>query len=101
MSDKGNYDRLVQTLGEGKKRRRMKQYKVVRTYNDGSSCENDLQKAFDDGYKFVRASEYVPEANHGGRRRYGYIEYVLAKKETETTERMGQWIEESITPPSE
>ena len=57
----------------------MKQYKVVRTYDDGKTSEERLQKAFDEGYEFVRASEYVPEAIHNGSRRFGYIEYVLAK----------------------
>ena len=57
----------------------MKQYKVVRTYDDGKTSEKLLQEAFDEGYEFVRASEYIPESNHDGRRRYGYIEYVLAK----------------------
>ena len=44
-------------------------YKVIR------------QKAFDEGWEFLRASEYVPEVEHGGRRRYGYIEYILFKNE--------------------
>lgn len=57
----------------------MRQYKVVRTYDDGKTSEKLLQEAFDEGYEFVRASEYVPESNHDGRRRFGYIEYVLAK----------------------
>lgn len=57
-------------------------YKVVRTYDDG---ENDsemskLTSAFDDGYEFVRASEYVPEVTHSNIRRYGYIEYILRKE---------------------
>ncbi len=60
----------------------MKHYKVIRTYNDGC-CENELQAAFDDGYEFVRASEYVSDSNHNGRIRYGYIEYILAKEESE------------------
>ena len=61
----------------------MKQYKVVRTYDDGKTVEDRLQKAFDEGYEFVRASEYIPEATHNGARRFGYIEYVLAKKVNE------------------
>lgn len=57
-------------------------YKVVRTYDDSrtDSEMDNLTKAFDDGYEFVRASEYVPEASHNGRRRYGYIEYILRKE---------------------
>lgn len=54
-------------------------YEVVRTYDDGK-CEANLQSAFDIGYEFVRASEYVPEATHNGTRRYGYIEYILRKE---------------------
>ncbi len=56
------------------------EYKVVRTYDDGTDPICKLQSAFDDGYEFVRASEYVPEANHIERRRYGYIEYILRKE---------------------
>ena len=55
-------------------------YKVVRTYDDGKATDKLLQDAFDSGYKFVRASEYVPEATHDGTRRYGYIEYILKKE---------------------
>ena len=57
-------------------------YKVVRTYDDSKidSEMSTLTSAFDDGYEFVRASEYVPEATHNGRRRYGYIEYILRKE---------------------
>lgn len=54
-------------------------YKVVRTYDD-NKYEVNLQSAFDDGYEFVRASEYVPEITHSGTRRYGYIEYILRKE---------------------
>ena len=55
-------------------------YKVVRTYDDGKTKEQLLQDAFDSGYEFVRASEYVPEVSHNGTRRYGYIEYILRKE---------------------
>lgn len=55
-------------------------YMVVRTYDDGKTKEQLLQDAFDSGYEFVRASEYIPEANHDGTRRYGYIEYILKKE---------------------
>lgn len=54
----------------------MTKYKVVRTYDDGCDV-GKLQSAFDIGYEFVRASEYVPESNHNGKRRFGYIEYIL------------------------
>ncbi len=59
----------------------MSKYKVVRTYDDGKYGEL-LQEAFNDGWSFLRASEYVPEAKHDGRRRYGYIEYILIKEES-------------------
>ena len=57
-------------------------YKVVRTYDDGKHDSEmaELTSAFDDGYEFVRASEYIPEAYHNGTRRYGYIEYILRKE---------------------
>lgn len=57
-------------------------YKVVRTYDDSkTNSEMDkLTSAFDAGYEFVRASEYVPEATHNERRRYGYIEYILRRE---------------------
>ena len=65
---------------ECKEKNRIK-YSVVRTYESGTNCEKDLQNAFDDGWQFVRASEYIPESVHDGVRRYGYIEYVLCKGE--------------------
>lgn len=55
------------------------EYKVVRSYDDGDYDE-PLQRAFEKGYEFVRASEYVPEVTHSGVRRYGYIEYILRKE---------------------
>ena len=55
-------------------------YKVVRTYDDGNAGTEKLQSAFDIGYEFVRASEYVTEATHNGKRRFGYIEYILRKE---------------------
>lgn len=57
-------------------------YKVVRTYDDSRNDSEmaALTSAFDAGYEFVRASEYVPEANYIERRRYGYIEYILRKE---------------------
>ena len=59
------------------------QYKVVRSRDDGD-YEKPLQTAFNEGYEFVRASEYVPEVMHNGTRRYGYIEYVLRKEVVDT-----------------
>lgn len=55
------------------------QYIVVRTY-DGGDYDEPLQRAFNEGYEFVRASEFVPEVTHSGLRRYGYIEYILRKE---------------------
>lgn len=56
------------------------EYKVVRTWDDGK-CTEFLEKAFKEGYEFVRASEYVPSETHGGIRRYGYIEYILRRSD--------------------
>jgi hypothetical protein len=57
----------------------MTKYKVVRSYGPNSvgRCK-DLEKAFEDGYEFVRASEYIG----GNYDKAGYIEYIL-KKEVE------------------
>lgn len=54
------------------------EYKAVRTYDDGKYAEL-LNGAFDEGYEFIRASEYVPASKEGGRLRYGYIEYIVRK----------------------
>lgn len=43
-----------------------------------------LQQAFDDGWQFVRASEYVPTGTYNHIIRYGYIEYILCKKVGDT-----------------
>lgn len=56
------------------------EYKVVRTWDDGKYAEL-LEKAFKEGYEFVRASEYVPSETHGDTRRYGYIEYILRRSD--------------------
>ena len=55
-------------------------YKVVRSY-DGGKYEEQLQKAFNEGFEFVRASEFIPESRHNGTVRYGYIEYILKKED--------------------
>ena len=55
------------------------EYKVVRTYDDGQYADL-LNKAFDEGYEFVRASEFVPaRRTSNGIIRFGYIEYILMK----------------------
>ncbi len=53
------------------------EYKVVRSYGPASTGEaKDLEKAFKEGYEFVRASDYIE-----GRVGYsGYIEYILRRK---------------------
>ena len=57
----------------------MTKYKVVRSYGpDSMGKTNELQSAFDIGYEFVRASEYVEGVNG----KSGYIEYIL-KREVE------------------
>lgn len=57
-------------------------YKVVRSFapNCGTSS-GDLEKAFDDGWEFIRASELIPQQGN----KVGYLEYVL-KKEIEVKE---------------
>lgn len=53
------------------------EYKVVRSYGPTSIGKtDDLERAFRDGYEFVRASEYV----EGSRDKAGYIEYILRKE---------------------
>lgn len=56
----------------------MYKYKVVRSYGPASRAETkELREAFEEGYEFVRASEYIE-----GKQGYpGYIEYILRKKE--------------------
>ena len=57
----------------------MDKYKVVRSYGPSANGRSaELQEAFEEGYEFVRASEYIE-----GRTGYaGYIEYILRKKES-------------------
>lgn len=53
------------------------EYKVVRSYGPTSIGKTDeLERAFRDGYGFVRASEYI----EGSRDKAGYIEYILRKE---------------------
>ena len=54
------------------------EYKVVRTYDDGTYTD-PLNRAFDEGYEFVRASEFVPARESNRIIRFGYIEYILMK----------------------
>ena len=58
------------------------EYKVVRSYTDGSKARSkDLVAAFSDGYEFVRASEVVKNSDGY----CDYIEYILQKEVPETT----------------
>ena len=58
-------------------------YKAVRSYGPNSVAKKvDLDKALDDGYEFVRASEYVNGECNGA----GYIEYILRKQIQEDKE---------------
>lgn len=61
----------------------MTKYKVIRSYSNGQCMEQNLKDAFDDGYEFVHASEYILPETIGGTFRYGYIEYILRKEYTE------------------
>lgn len=54
-------------------------YKAIRTFDSGS-YEEPLNRAFDEGYEFVRASEFVPARSTGSVIRYGYIEYIVRKQ---------------------
>lgn len=59
----------------------MTKYKVIRSFEYGETCEERLEKAFSEGWQFVRASEYIPPYLHSnGRKRIGYIEYILSKE---------------------
>ena len=60
-------------LTEVSRDREMK-FKAVRVYRENGPSE--LNKAFEQGWQFVRASEFIPE--HGSRQ--GYIEYILFKE---------------------
>lgn len=58
----------------------MKIYKVVRSYDRGKAEYKDLEQAFQEGYEFVRASEYIPPQIANGNMYYGFIEYIVAKE---------------------
>lgn len=56
----------------------MKKQKVVRSFGPtGRGKEENLRKALEDGWIFVRASEYI----EGGGGYAGFIEYILEKDE--------------------
>ena len=54
-----------------------KKYCVVRSYGSGSYAKSkELVEAFNNGWQFVRASEYAPDRGD----KVGYIEYILEKE---------------------
>lgn len=56
------------------------EYKVVRSYGPNSIAQaKNLVAAFEEGYQFVRASEYI----EGEQDKAGYIEYILRRKKDE------------------
>ena len=59
-----------------------KEFKVIRSYERGG-CECTLQQAFENGWCFERASEYIPpriDRTKGYDEEYfGYIEYILSR----------------------
>lgn len=64
----------IKQLSESKKEVR---YKVVRSFSPREPFSRlELNVAFNDGWKFVRASEYIPKKGRKG----GYIEYILRKE---------------------
>ena len=63
--------------------RRMTQYKAVRSYQRGTTQLNELNDAFENGWEFVRASEFIQEVKDPNRTYFGYIEYILKRETTE------------------
>ena len=55
----------------------MKEYTVVRSYERGEVKDAELLERFEDGWEFLRASEYIPPDDFENFHRYGYIEYIL------------------------
>lgn len=61
----------------------MKKQKVVRSYGPSNKAgEEDLKRALEDGWLFVRASEYVEGKNGYS----GYIECILEKNDEDSPE---------------
>lgn len=56
-----------------------KEYKIVRTYDRGNSAASNLKDAFEEGWEFLRASDYVPEHKTNTTIYHGYIEYILCR----------------------
>lgn len=78
VSDQREYikhlESQIKQLSESKKEVR---YKVVRSYSPNKPFSRlELTVSFNDGWEFVRASEYVPAKGKKG----GYIEYILRKE---------------------
>lgn len=64
----------IEELTETKKEVR---YKGVRSFSPREPFSRlELNIAFNDGWEFVRASEYIPKKGRKG----GYIEYILRKE---------------------
>lgn len=56
----------------------MKKQKVVRSYSPNCTRDaEELTEALKNGYKFVRASEFIPPQGN----KVGYIEYIVEKDE--------------------
>ena len=58
----------------------MTQYKVVRSYQRGTTQLDDLNNALENAWEFVRASEFIPEMKSRGVIYIGYIEYILKRE---------------------
>jgi hypothetical protein len=71
------------------------EYKVVRSYGPGSHTgEDNLIEAFDEGWEFAKASDYIPD--YIGRdltHHYGFIEYILRKEIEEDNTKVAYWEE--------
>lgn len=78
IADQRNYiDCLKSQIAELTATKKEVRYKVVRSYSPSEPFSRlELSVAFNDGWEFVRASEYVPAKGRKG----GYIEYILRKE---------------------
>jgi len=73
LNTQESLEKKITYLTEEIRDREMK-FKVVRVYRENGPSE--LNTAFEQGWQFVRASEFVPEYSS----RQGYIEYILFKE---------------------
>lgn len=83
IADQRNYiDCLKSQIAELTATKKEVRYKVVRSYSPSEPFSRlELSVAFNDGWEFVRASEYIPKKGRKG----GYIEYIL-RREVEINE---------------